>query len=163
MARSKRKNMQALSGLLFLVVACLVAVAVVNIKHHDILTGTRLIAWSFVPLTLLLVFLWPTRCRVKTSRSKPCRNDAYGFLFGCNRGGHWWKKFSVRLGFYKEPHEGPRRRSARGDQVVMYQVMPEGQPVRVTVEDTKLGVCGFWIGLAASVATVVQFVTLAIH
>ena len=39
MARSKRKNMQALSGLLFLVVACLVAVAVVNIKHHDILSG----------------------------------------------------------------------------------------------------------------------------
>ena len=87
MARSKRKNMQALSVLLFLVVACLVAVAVVNIKHHDILTGTQLIAWSFVPLTLLLVFLWPTRCRVIEARSKPCRNDAYGFLFGCNRGG----------------------------------------------------------------------------
>lgn len=156
--------MRDLSALLLLAVAGLVAVAVVKIRHHDYATGTQLIAWAFVPLALLLVFVWPTLCKVKTSRGKACLNDAYGFMFGCNRFGHRFKKLSARLRLPDDAPIGGQRRQQTGNQASMLQAAPGQQHMKVTIEDTKRAVCGFWIGLAASVVTIIEFVhTFASH
>jgi hypothetical protein len=81
--------MKSLSWLLCLAVIGLVTFGVVRIRQNDILTGAELMGWAFIPLALLLGFTWPTRCRIETSRYTACRNDAYGFLFGCRAYGHW--------------------------------------------------------------------------
>ena len=98
MARqSKRQNRRALSGFLLLLIIGSVAVGVVKLRHHEVLPGLQFIAWAFLPLALLLGFTWPTTCRVKTTRRKPCGNASYGFLFGCGKTpGHWRYKFLYR-------------------------------------------------------------------
>lgn len=160
--RSKRQNMKALSALLFLAVAGLVTVGVVKIRHDYPLAGTELIGWAFVPLTILLGFTFPARCKVKTGRRKPCKNDSYGFLFGCNRYGHWKEKFLVRLGWRGEA-KPIERRQPKGSYALAYQPAPQSQPVRVTVEDSGLGVCGFWVGVVSAVASVIQVIIIFVH
>jgi hypothetical protein len=151
--------MQAISALLFLATTGLVAASVIKIRHDDFLAGTHLIAWAFVPLTVLLGFTWRTTCKVKTTSSKPCGNDAYGFLFGCNRtAGHWLGKFRVRLGMQRDEVKQAKRRQATGNYAVMYQVAPEPQPMKVTVEDNGLGICGFWVSVVSAVTGIIQVV-----
>lgn len=157
MARSKRKNMQALSAFLTAVFAGLIAAAVVAIKNHTYVTGLQFALWAGLPLALLLVYAFPTRCRVKTSNNRLCRNNSYGFVFGCSTGGHWWLKAKARLGFHGEPvrYVQPRR----VNYAVMYEPgLPGPEPVRVTVEDGGLGVCAFWVGVVGTVATVASFI-----
>ena len=78
--RSKRKNMKALSALLFLAVAGLVTAGVIKLRQDYFLTGTQLIGWAFVPLAILLGFTFPTTCKVKRTNRKACGNESYGFL-----------------------------------------------------------------------------------
>lgn len=162
--RSKRKTMKALSALLFVAVACLVTVAVLKIRPHDLLTGTQLIGWAFVPLAVLLGFTWPTTCKVKTTRRKPCGNEAYGFLFGCSKtAGHWLGKFLVRLGLKRNTaKEAAERRQPTGSYAAMQHVAPESQPIRVTVEDNSLGLCGFWVGVVSALTGIIQII-ISIH
>ncbi len=160
--RSKRQNMKALSALLFLAVAGLVTAGVIKLRQDYLLTGTELIGWAFVPLTILLGFTFPARCKVKTGRRKPCKNDSYGFLFGCNRYGHWKEKFLVRLGWRREA-KPVERRQPKGSYALAYQPAPQSQPVRVTVEDNGLGVCGFWVGVVSAVASVIQVIVIFVH
>ena len=87
--RSRKQRMKGLSWLLSLVVVGLAAAGIVQIRQDDALTGAELIGWAFLSLAVLSGFTWPTRCRVETSRHTACRNDAYGFLFGCRGYGHW--------------------------------------------------------------------------
>jgi len=42
----------------------------------------------------------------------------------------------------------------------MYQDTPEANPIRVTVEDNGLSVCGFWVGVVSAVAALIQVVTI---
>src|SRR5882757_5400628 len=100
MARQSRiKSMRTVSALLLLAVAGLITAGTVKLRHDYFLSGTELIGWSIFPLALLLVFTWPVRCRVKTTRHNACGNWAYGFLFGCSQtAGHRTWKFLVRLG-----------------------------------------------------------------
>jgi hypothetical protein len=165
MARqSKRKRMKALSWFLVLAVLCLVIVGVANLRHDDLLTGTELIGWAFVPLALLLGFTAHTTCGVTTTRRTPCKNDSYGFLFGCTGYGHWLEKFSVRLGFQKDTSQQVQGRQPDSVQVLMYQPASDSQPMKVTVENSGLAVCGFWVGVVAAVAAIVQIITaLTVH
>jgi hypothetical protein len=161
--QSKRKRMRALSWVLFLAVVCLVIVGAANLNHHDLLTGTELIGWAFVPLAILLGFTAHTTCGVTTTRRTPCKNDAYGFLFGCTGNGHWLKKFYARLGFDKEALQPVERRQPANVQVLMYQPAPESKPLKVSVENSGLAVCGFWVGVVAAVAAIVQIITAIVH
>ena len=162
MARqSKRQNRRALSAFLLLVVIVSIAAGVAKLRQHEVMPALQVIAWAFLPLALLLGFTWPTTCRVKTTRRKPCGNPAYGFLFGCGKTpGHWRYKFLYRLGLNREvikPLEPPRR---NGNYAVMHQDTPQTPPIRVTVEDSGLSVCGFWVGVVSMVAAVIQVVTI---
>jgi hypothetical protein len=147
--------MQALSALLFLAVLCLVIAGVTKIRNHDLLAGTQLIASMFIPLFFLLGFTWRTTCKVKTTRSKPCGNEAYGFLFGCNKTvGHFLGKFLVRLGLQRDAVRHVERSYA-----VTYDTTSQVRPIKVTIEDNGLGVCGFWVGVISAAAGVIQVIT----
>jgi hypothetical protein len=155
--QSWKQRMKALSGLLLLAVAGLVAAGVVQIRHNDLLTGTELIGWALVPLAVLLGFIWPTRCRVKTTSRKACGNWAYGFLFGCNKAaGHFTGKFLVRLGLKGDEAKPVESRKPAGSYALSYQAAPQSKPPKMTVEDSRLSVCASWAGIVSVFLAVVQ-------
>jgi len=150
--------MKRLSWLFCLTVAGLVLVGAVQISQNDFLTGTELIGWASISLALLLGFIWPTRCRVETSQHAACKNDAYGFLFGCKGYGHWKEKFLIRIGLRRGETRPVQPRQPAAAQAFMHQPIPQSPPVRVIVEDTARSKYAFWIALASAVAGIVQAV-----
>ena len=156
MARSKSKNRRNLTAWLAVIAACLIIGASVAVQHQRFLTAFGLTAWAFVPLTLLLAFTWPTRCRVTTTKAKPCKNESYGFLFGCTGHGHKLAKFFACLGFQKDATQQVQRSKPANAQALMYTPARESEPIKVTVEDGFRGVCAFWLSVIATIATIVQ-------
>lgn len=166
MARQSRiRSMRTLSGLLLLAAAGLIAAGVVKIRHDYFLTGAGLIGWAIVSLALVLGFTWPVMCKVKTTKRKACGNWAYGFLFGCSQtANHWTGKFVVRLGLKRQGEAKPvgsRRPSA--NTLVLSQPAPPSRPIKVTVEDGILAKCGFWVGFASGIVSVVQAIISLAH
>lgn len=162
--QSTIKSMRAVSALLFLAVTGLISAGVVQIRHDYLLTGTELIGWSLVPLALLLGFTLPVRCRVKRTNRKACGNWAYGLLFGCRKtAGHWSGKFLVRLRFKHEEAKPVERRQPSGNTVVFNQPAPRPKPVKVTVEESALAKCGFWISLVSGTVGIVQAIVALVH
>jgi len=161
--QSRLKTMRTLSALLVLAVACLVTAGVAKLRHDDFLTGTELIGWASVSLTLLLGFTWPVRCKVKTTKRKACGNWAYGFLFGCAKvAGHRIEKFRVRLRFAHDDVKPVGRRQPKGS-YALNQPVPRSEPMKVTVEDGVRGICAFWITAVSAVASVVQVIFIFVH
>ena len=156
--RSRKQRMKSLSWLLALVFVGLAAAGVVQIRQGDVLTGAELIGWASVSLAVLLGFACPTRCRVETSRQTACRNDAYGFLFGCRGYGHWKEKFLIRIRLWHGEMKPVQPREPAAAQAFMYQPVPQSQPMKVIVEDTARSKCGFWIALISMVTGVGQVV-----
>jgi hypothetical protein len=166
MARSTStlKNMRALSGLLFLAVAGLVAGGVIQIRHDDFLTGTQLIAWAFVPLAILLSFTVPVRCKVKRTNGLACGRWAYGLLFGCyDVASHWREKFLIRLRLPHREVKPVERRQPTGTYALNYQPTRPSPSVKFTVEDSTLGIWGFWISAASLIAAVIPLIVLFAH
>jgi hypothetical protein len=162
--QSTIKSMRAVSALLFLAVAGLITAGVVKIRHDYLLTGAELIGWAFVPLALLLGFTLPVRCRVKRTNRKACGNWAYGLLFGCRKtAGHWSGKFLVRLRLKHDEAKPVERRQSSGNTVVFNQPVPQPKPVKVTVEESALAKCGFWVGFASGIAGISQAIISLVH
>lgn len=163
-SRSTLKTMRAVSAALFLIVAGLVAAGVDQMRHYDILTGWKLIAWAFIPLAILLAFTCPVMCKVKTTSRKACGNWAYGFLFGCTKAaGHWHQKFVIRLRLPHKEVKPVERRQPTGTHALNYQPTPQRQEVRVTVADGTLGICSFWVSVASLVAAIIPLIVLVAH
>jgi hypothetical protein len=162
---STLKTMRAVSAVLFLTVAGLVAAGVNEMRHWDILTGWKLIAWALVPLALLLSFTLPVKCKVKRTNGLACGKWAYGLLFGCPTvAGHRWEKFRIRLGFPYKEVKPVERRQPKGSYALNYQpTRRQQQHVRVTVETGILGVCGFWVSVVSMIAAVIPVIVLVVH
>lgn len=167
MARSTStlKTMRAVSAVLFLAVAGLVAVGVDQMRHYDILTGWKLIAWAFVPLALLQGFTAPVRCKVKTTKGSACGHWAYGLLFGCTKAaGHWTEKFRARLQLPQREVKPVGRPQPTGTLALNYQpTRQQPQQIKFTVEDGRLGVLGFWVGVVSMIAGVIGVITAVVH
>jgi hypothetical protein len=149
---SKRRDRGAASALLFLVAVCLVILAVAKIRQNDWHDGTKYIVWALIPLVVLLGFTLPVRCKVKTTRSTPCGNDAFGLLFGCSKtASHRFGKFRARFGSPREEYVG----QGRGTRAVMYQPAPGPKAMKLTVEDSLLAKCASWATLASAVIAVI--------
>jgi hypothetical protein len=150
-SKSTLKTMRALSAVLFLTAAGLVAGGIDEMRHWNILTGWELIGWALIPLALLLSFTLPVPCKVVRTNGLACGNWAYGLLFGCPTvAGHRWKKFRARL------------------QLPQKEVKPIGQPqsqqrLRVIVEDGRLGICGFWVSVVSMIAAVIPVIVIFVH
>jgi hypothetical protein len=173
MARSKSrsrststlKTMKAVSAALALAVAVLVAIGVNAMRHWDILTGWKLIAWALVPLAILLVFTFPVRCKVKRTNGLACGQWAYGLLFGCVRvAGHWHEKFAARLRLPQKEVKPVERRQPTGVYALNYQPPRRAQQqLRVTVEGGILSICGFWVSVVSMIAAVIPVIALIVH
>jgi hypothetical protein len=168
MAKSKStstlKTMRAVSAVLFLVVAGLVAGGVDEMRHSDILTGWELIGWAFVPLALLLSFTLPVRCKVVRTNGLACGKWAYGLLFGCpSVASHRWKKFRARLQLPQREVEPVGRPRPAGSVALNYQPTRQRQDIKVTVEDGRLGVGGFWVSVVAMIAAVIPVIAYFAH
>ena len=162
--QSTIKFMKAVSSSLFVAAAGLISAGVVHIGHDDLLTGSELIGWALILLSLLLGFTLPVRCRVKRTNRKACGNWAYGLLFGCtNTAGHWSGKFLVRLRLKHDEANPVERRRSPGDTLVFNQPAPQSKPVKVTVEESPLAKCGFWIGLTSGIVGIIEAVASLIH
>jgi hypothetical protein len=150
-SKSTLKTMRALSAVLFLTAAGLVAGGIDEMRHWNILTGWELIGWALIPLALLLSFTLPVLCKVVRTNGLACGNWAYSLLFGCPTvAGHRWKKFRARL------------------QLPQREVKPIGQPqsqqrLRVIVEDGRLGICGFWVSVVSMIAAVIPVIVIFVH
>ena len=154
--------MRNLSWLLFLAVVVLVAVGVVQIRQNDDLTGTELFGWALLSLALLLGFTCPTRCKVETSKHTACRNEAYGFLFGCRRYGHWGEKFLIRMRLRHGETKPIQAHEAAAAHAFTYQPAEKSEPMKVILEDNARSKFLFWVAVISMVAGIVQ-VVVAIH
>jgi hypothetical protein len=166
MARSAStlKTMRAISAVLFLAVAGLVAAGIDQMRHWDILTGWKLIAWSLIPLTLLISFTLPVRCKVVRTNGLACGHWAYGLLFGCGKvAGHRWKKFRARLQLPQREVEPVGRPQPAGSYALNYQPGRQRQEIKATVEDGRLGVCGFWVSVVSMIAAVIPVIAYFAH
>ena len=163
--QSRKQRMRNLSWLLSLIFLGLATAGVVQIRHDDVLTGFELTGCAFLVLAVLLGFTWPTRCRVETRQHKACREDAYGFLFGCSRGhGHWMEKFLIRTRLRRGEMKPVQARQPATAQAFMYQPAPKSEPMRVIVEDNARSKLGFWIALISMIAGVGQVaIAIALH
>ena len=165
MARSRSRSkstlatMRALSVILFLTVAGLVFAGIDQMRHWNILTGWELIGWALIPLALLLSFTLPVMCKVVRTNGLACNHWAYGLLFGCGRvPGHRWKKFRARLQLPQKEVKPVGRPRPAGSVALNYQPAQQRQEVKVTVEDGRLGVCGFWVSVVSMVAAVIPLI-----
>lgn len=166
-SRSKSKSrlgtMRAISVALATAVAVLVAIGINEMRHWDILTGWKLIAWALIPLALLLSFTLPVRCKVVRTNGLACGKWAYGLLFGCSSvAGHRWKKFRARLQLPQREVEPVGRPEPAGSVALAYQPA-QRQRVEVRLVDGRLGVYGFWVSVVSMIATVVPVITLVVH
>ena len=161
--QSTLKSMKALSILLSLAVAGLVTSGIVNIRHDYLLTGTELILWAFVPFALLLGFILPVRCKTLTTNRKACGNWAYGLLFGCRQGaGHWSGKFLFQLGL-RRGEVRPVAPNSKGSYTTHQPAPSQSKPMKVTVEESRLAKCGFWVGLVSGIVSIIQAVVSSVH
>jgi hypothetical protein len=160
--QSTLKTMKAISALLALISVGVIAAGVGKLIHDYYLDGARLIGWAFAPLTILLGFTFPTKCKVKKTNRKACGNWAYGFLFGCTKAaGHWTGKILVRLGLKGDEAKPVGSRKPAGSYALAYQSPPQSKPM--TVEDSHLTVCASWAGIVSAVVTVMQAIIYFVH
>jgi hypothetical protein len=164
MARKpKIQRMKTASRFLVVAFLGLMAAGITYLYHRDILTGTELIGSAFIPLAAASGFTLHTTCKVPTTRRLPCKNDSYGFLFGCTGNGHWSEKFFIRLGLRKDEPQQVQRRQPASAQAFLYQPTPQTQPLRVTVETSARDICGFWVGVVSMIATVITVIAIFVH
>jgi len=168
MAKSKSKSilktMRAISVVLFAIVAVLAVVGIDQMRHWNILTGWELIGWALIPLALLISFTLPVPCKVVRTNGLACGQWAYGLLFGCpSVAGHRWKKFRARLQLPQREVKPVGRPKPAGSVALNYQPTRQRQEIKVTVEDGRLGVCGFWVSVVSMVAAVIPVVVYFAH
>lgn len=158
------KTMRSISGLLFAAVAILVAVGINQMRHWNILTGWKLIAWALLPLAALLGITLPVGCKVVRTNGLACGHWAYGLLFGCGRVPHHrWRKFRARLQFPEREVKPIGRAQPQSSYALPYQPKPQSQQEKTKVDDGILGVCGFWVSVVSMIASVIPVVVYFAH
>ena len=161
--KPKIQRMKTASRFFIVAFIGLLAAGIAYLDHGDILTGTELIGSAFIPLAIAFGFTLHTTCKVPTTRRTPCKNDSYGFLFGCTGNGHWWEKFYIRLGFRKDEPQQVRRRQPASTQAFLYQPTPQTHPLRVAVESSARDICGFWVGVVSMITGIAAVVIAVVH
>ena len=162
MAQSKKKTRQQLSVICVSVSILALGASVTVFGHRDFRTGFACLGLATLSAVVLLGFTLPTRCRVITTRHEPCRNEAYGLVFGCSGApGHKSAKFFARLGWRPDALRtnvpGGHESSAYKYAAAAPSQSSEAQSIMVIVS-SSMGVCGFWFGFISTVAAVAAVV-----
>jgi hypothetical protein len=73
-------------------------------------------------------------------------------------------KFLVQLGLKRGDEAKPvERRHPSANTVAFNQPAPQPQLIKVTVEDSVLAKCGFWVGFASGIVGLIQAVITLVH
>jgi hypothetical protein len=160
MSLSKKQKRHRLTQVLTGVLILALTSSVTAFHYWHMEQGFALLGAAVLSLSAILGFTLRTRCRVITVLGLPCRNEAYGFLFGCDKTpAHKWMKFSARLG--REPENLRSGASPQSEAAItsfaMSSPQSEMQTVLITVA-SGMGVCGFWFGLISTLAAVAAVV-----
>lgn len=161
---AKRHEMTSTSVALILLGLCLVGCAALAINTNDTQTGIVLIALALLFVSPIPLCIWPTECRVINKSGNPCKQTAYGFLFGCSYYYHWWPKFFARLGFHREALRQVRyhQSDANTSTALRSGPQPQSEPLRVRIDDSTLSMCGTWAGIVSAATGVITLI-VAIH
>jgi hypothetical protein len=160
--RSRRKNRRILTSILALGAISAAATAVTSLRHGHASSGLKEIGIALLALGIALTLTWPTRCRVTTTKGRPCRNEAYGFLLGCpSAGDHHLAKLRIRLGW----QESGLARATTDSGELGPTILASESVVMLSIEQSKRDTGGFLLGLVSTVAGVASVVVgvLALH
>jgi len=87
-----------------------------------------------------------------TTRGTACGNEAYGFLFGCNKAaGHAFNKPRAQLRLQSKASTPVRHAKPTADVAVMYQIAPGPEPLKVSIVDSTLSRRGVCAGIVSAV------------
>jgi hypothetical protein len=151
-----------LTVILALVTIALGAASFSSFRHGHASSGLKELGVALLALGFSFTFTWPTRCRVITSKGKPCRNEAYGFLLGCpSAGDHHFAKLKIRLGW----QETGLARTTTGSGEPGPTIFASESVVMLSIEQSKRDAGGFLFGLVSTLAGVASVVVgvLALH
>lgn len=138
------------------------ATSVSSFRHGHAGAGLKELGGALLALGIALTFTWPTRCRVVTTKRKPCKNEAYGFLLGCPQAGdHHLAKLRIRLGWQEA---GLARATTEGGDAGP-TILASESVVMLSIEQSKRDTGGFLLGLVSTMAGVASVVigVLALH
>jgi len=167
MSQSKRTKMR-LSGVVSLAIAFGMLIITVKLFRRDYLrAGFETLAVTAFLVAAYSAFLVPMKCRVETVKGRPCRKEAYGFLFGCSTARHGVEKFYARLhrrrGAYKSfAHASPRKDTSAATHL-SNPASPESAVIVIATEgQDKLSV---FVGIGTLAVGVVSAIAgvLAVH
>jgi hypothetical protein len=162
MARSRRKQRRFLTAVLVIATIAFAATSISSLRQGHTASGVKELGGALLALGIALTFTWPTRCRVITSKGKPCKNEAYGFLLGCPQAGdHHLAKLKIRLGW----QEAGLARATAGDGEAGPTILASESVVMLSIEQSKRDTGGFLLGLVSTLAGVASVVigVLALH
>lgn len=157
MAKSTLKRMRTFSGILILIFLAAVYSAVHEFRLGNSGAGLRLLAIASYASASLLALIYPVRCRVETTTRGACGRWAYGVLLGCGDvAGHRLGKLYARLGWQRGAVRAvsPGRRQPTRAYATTRPSGQYPQAITVTVADSVLTKCGFWVGVVGTAAGV---------
>src|SRR5262249_2616388 len=133
-----------------------------SLTRHEWTNLATYLPVVFFFLAWLLLFVIPVRCRYP-GRKGPCRNTAYGLIFGCKQYHRWMKPRARWGGADEEPSRVRARRRTAGDNGF--------ETIYITEETSKerrerigfwLGVVSFVLGLVTSIGSIADWMAMAI-
>jgi hypothetical protein len=136
--------------------AIIVAAPIFIVTHYNwtvVLISVPIIL--FLP-TCYLALLMPIRCRVATRKGSPCRNRAYGVIFGCKQY-HYSMKALARIGKHEQddPRSTPNGRRRRNDGGAMLGARGDTrQVVTVEIKEGMKGRVSFCFTVLSGLCTV---------
>jgi hypothetical protein len=142
--------------------AGLIAIGAYFITRHEWANLATYLPVTFFFLAWFLLFVVPIRCRYP-GRKGPCRNRAYGLIFGCKQF-HFWMKARARWGGAEQegPSHARARRRTAGDTGFETVYTEETSKERRERIGFWLGVVSFILGLATSIGSIANWVATAI-
>jgi hypothetical protein len=69
----------------------------------------------------------------------------------------------VRLRLKHDEAKPVERHQSSGSTVVFNQPVPQSKPVKVTVEESALAKCGFWVGFVSGIVGLTQAIISLVH
>jgi hypothetical protein len=142
--------------------AFIIAVPIYVITHYDWTIALICISTMlFVPAWYLTLRM-PTQCRVATVKGHPCRNRAYGVIFGCKQY-HYLMKARVRIGKSEQdaPQPAPNGYRQKTGGAALGTHGDTRQVVVVRIEEGAKGHIAFCFAILSDLCTVVPVVVVA--
>jgi len=138
--------------------AGLIAIGAYFITRHEWTNLATYLPVTFFFVAWFFLLVIPVRCGYP-GRKGPCRNRAYGLIFGCKQY-HRWMKARARLGGAE--YEGPSYARARRRGFDTIYIPEETSKERRERIGFWLGVISFILGLVTSIGSIANWVATAI-